>query len=83
MSAATTTLEAPAVEALTRSDRCDAACTAQAYVRVTLSAGAPLLFCGHHYRRYAAALTARPGVVVEDYTEDIPTGTPGASAFGH
>ncbi len=34
---------------LTVADRCDA-CGAQAYVRVTLSSGNDLLFCGHHAR---------------------------------
>ena len=32
---------------LTANDRCDR-CGAQAYIRVTLSAGGELLFCAHH-----------------------------------
>ena len=32
---------------LTAGDRCDR-CGAQAYIRVTLSAGGELLFCAHH-----------------------------------
>ena len=43
------------VEPLTAVDRCDR-CGAQAYVRVTLSAGSELLFCAHHGREYAPKL---------------------------
>lgn len=43
------------VESLTAADRCDR-CGAQAYVRVTLSAGSELLFCAHHGRMYAPKL---------------------------
>jgi hypothetical protein len=43
------------VEPLTAVDRCDR-CGAQAYVRVTLSAGNELLFCAHHGREYAPKL---------------------------
>lgn len=42
--------------ALTAMDRCDR-CGAQAYVRVLLSDGLELVFCAHHNRQYAAALT--------------------------
>ena len=38
-----------ATSPLTALDRCDR-CGAQAYVRVTLTSGADLLFCAHHYR---------------------------------
>lgn len=41
---------------LTATDRCDR-CGAQAYVRVLLPSGLELLFCGHHNRQYANALT--------------------------
>ena len=34
---------------LTAADRCDR-CGAQAYLRVTLTAGGELLFCAHHAR---------------------------------
>ncbi len=40
---------------LTASDRCDR-CGAQAYVRVTLTSGGELLFCGHHARKHLPAL---------------------------
>ncbi|MEI8056431.1 MAG: hypothetical protein WCI29_03435 [Actinomycetes bacterium] len=40
---------------LTALDRCDR-CGAQAYVRVTLTAGGDLLFCGHHFREHEARL---------------------------
>lgn len=86
MSGTADTLTPPVVETkqpLTAQDRCDANCSAQAYVRVTLAEGV-LLFCGHHYRRHEPALAQRPGVKVEDFTGDIPEGRPGASAaFGH
>jgi len=41
---------------LTAMDRCDR-CGAQAYVRVLLPSGRELLFCAHHNRQYASALT--------------------------
>ena len=40
---------------LRASDRCDR-CGAQAYVRVTLTKGGELLFCGHHARKHLPAL---------------------------
>lgn len=48
----TTTLEA---RELTTADRCDV-CGAQAYVRVVLTSGNDLLFCGHHARQKEDAL---------------------------
>ena len=42
--------------ALTARDRCDR-CGAQAYVRVLLPSRLELLFCAHHNRQYASALT--------------------------
>lgn len=45
------------MDTLTAADRCDR-CGAQAYVRVTLSAG-ELLFCAHHARQHEAALAGR------------------------
>jgi len=42
---------------LTALDRCDADCSAQAYVRVSLPTGSPLLLCGHHFRKNSDALT--------------------------
>ena len=40
---------------LTASERCDR-CGAQAYVRVILTSGGELLFCGHHARKHLPAL---------------------------
>jgi hypothetical protein len=36
-------------------DRCDR-CGAQAYIRVVLTGGGDLLFCGHHGRRHESKL---------------------------
>ncbi len=41
---------------LTATDRCDR-CGARAYVRVLLPSRLELLFCAHHSRQYASALT--------------------------
>lgn len=49
-------MSAPVMEGLTAADRCDR-CGAQAYVRVTLSSGGELLFCGHHGRAHSAKLS--------------------------
>ncbi|MEA4943668.1 MAG: hypothetical protein VB080_04430 [Propionicimonas sp.] len=49
-------MSAPVLEGLTAADRCDR-CGAQAYVRVTLSSGGELLFCGHHGRAHSAKLS--------------------------
>nr|WP_313404709.1 hypothetical protein [Aeromicrobium sp.] len=48
----TATAEFPA---LTTADRCDR-CGAQAFVRVELSSGADLVFCGHHARQHETRL---------------------------
>jgi hypothetical protein len=40
---------------LAAADRCDR-CGAQAYIRVRLSNGGELLFCGHHGKRYEEGL---------------------------
>lgn len=42
--------------ALTASDRCDR-CGVQAYVRVELTVGGELLFCGHHARAHGPKLS--------------------------
>ncbi len=52
---------------LTASDRCDR-CGAQAYVRVTLTSGGELLFCGHHARKHLPALESLASHV-QDETE--------------
>lgn len=49
-------MSATVTEPLTASDRCDR-CGAQAYVRVTLTSGGELLFCGHHGRAHSAKLS--------------------------
>ena len=48
---------------LTALDRCDR-CGAQAYVRVSLTAGGELLFCGHHFTEHRAKLDAQGATVV-------------------
>lgn len=48
----TATAEYPA---LTTADRCDR-CGAQAFVRVELSSGTDLVFCGHHARQHETRL---------------------------
>lgn len=58
-------------------DRCDR-CGAQAFVRALLPSG-ELLFCGHHGRAYADALSG-VAIMVEDFTEDINT-SPSPSAY--
>lgn len=45
-------------------DRCDA-CGAQAWVRFQLNSGGHLLFCAHHARLHADAMSAK-GVIVDD-----------------
>lgn len=50
-------------------DRCDR-CGAQAYVRALLPSGLELLFCAHHSRQHATALT-RIAVYIQDETERL------------
>jgi hypothetical protein len=54
---------------LTAVDRCDR-CGARAYVRVLLPSGLELLFCAHHNRQYASALT-KIAVVIHDETDRL------------
>jgi len=63
---------------LSATDRCDR-CGAQAYIRVTLTTGGELLFCGHHghahearlremsveFQDHSAALAATPHIAPE------------------
>lgn len=49
-------MNAALAPSLSTSDRCDR-CGAQAYVRARLHAGGELLFCAHHGRQHAPALT--------------------------
>ncbi len=58
----TTTLTTPS---LTAQDRCDR-CQAQAYVRVVLTGGSDLLFCGHHWSRHEDALRPQAQEVVDE-----------------
>lgn len=62
MSETTQTLTAPE---LTAADRCDR-CGAQAYVRVELSSGASLQFCGHHWGAHEAALAPKASRIVNE-----------------
>jgi hypothetical protein len=50
-------------------DRCDR-CGAQAYVRVLLPSRLELLFCAHHNRQYASALT-KIAVEIRDETDRL------------
>jgi hypothetical protein len=54
------------VGTLTAVDRCDR-CGARAYVRVLLPNALELLFCAHHHRQYASALT-KIAVEIRDET---------------
>ena len=55
--------------AVDRCDRCDR-CGAQAYLRVLLPNGLELLFCAHHGRQHASALT-KIAVEIHDETERL------------
>jgi hypothetical protein len=61
---------APVIAAyLTAADRCDR-CGARAYVRVLLPNFLELLFCAHHNRQYASALT-KIAVEIHDETGQL------------
>jgi hypothetical protein len=66
----TTTLAATSLSAADRCDRCGA----QAYVRVVLTNGGELLFCAHHGREHADALTAA-AASIQDETERLVSAT--------
>ena len=56
-----------ALEPLTAFDRCDsAACSAQAYLRVRLTGGHELVFCGHHGHALSPVLAAQGAVIRDD-----------------
>lgn len=57
------------LDALTATDRCDR-CGAQAYVRVTLTSGGELLFCGHHGRAHSAKLS-QVALKIHDETDKL------------
>jgi hypothetical protein len=52
--------------------RCDR-CGAQAYVRVLLRSRQDLLFCAHHYRQHAPALT-KVAARIQDETDRLAPG---------
>ncbi len=60
---------------LTAADRCDR-CGAQAYIRVTLSAGGELLFCAHHGHAHETKLRE---MAVEFQDNSSALTTPAAS----
>jgi len=50
---------------LSVADRCDK-CGAQAFMRAVFPGGGELLFCGHHGREYAAALSGSSVQLVDE-----------------
>jgi hypothetical protein len=61
--------DGPLAGTLTATDRCDR-CGARAYVRVLLPNRLELLFCAHHNRQYAPALT-KIAVEIRDETDRL------------
>lgn len=61
--------DAALARTLTAVDRCDR-CGAQAYVRVLLPNALELLFCAHHNRQHASALT-KIAVEIHDETDRL------------
>ena len=61
--------EAVLAGTLTAADRCDR-CGARAYVRVLLPHALELLFCAHHNRQYASALS-KVAVEIHDETQQL------------
>jgi hypothetical protein len=55
-------LDAPSLAPVDRCDRCGA----QAFVRVTLTDGLDLVFCGHHGREFAPILEAQGATVIDE-----------------
>jgi len=62
---------------LSAADRCDR-CGAAAHVRVVLSIGGELLFCGHHARQHGPALQSK-AARIDDQSERILAGSPDQS----
>ncbi|MBA3021186.1 hypothetical protein [Propionicimonas sp.] len=56
-------------EPLTSADRCDR-CGAQAYLRVILTSGGELLFCGHHANEHSAKLS-QVALTIQDETNKL------------
>lgn len=71
-----TTAATAGLAPLTVADRCDK-CGAQAFMRAVFPGGGELLFCGHHGREYAAALSGS-SVQLVDETERIDVAPDGA-----
>jgi hypothetical protein len=63
---------------LTAVDRCDR-CGAQAYIRVMLTTGGELLFCGHHGRQYDDGLR-KIAADIHDETDRLSGTTATAAA---
>ncbi|CAN5837275.1 hypothetical protein BH18ACT7_BH18ACT7_12820 [soil metagenome] len=61
----TPTLSPTEYEPLTAYDRCDR-CGAQGRIRVMLSSGSELVFCGHHAREYEVKLRDVGHIVVDE-----------------
>lgn len=61
-------MSSTAVEELTAADRCDR-CGAQAYLRVTMSAG-ELLFCAHHAKAHSDRLK-QVALNIQDETDKL------------
>jgi len=53
------------LDTLRVADRCDR-CGAQAYVSAQLVGHQPLLFCGHHYRKYEAKLAEAGAAIIDE-----------------
>lgn len=62
-------MSATITEPLTAADRCDR-CGAQAYLRVTLTSGGQLLFCGHHGKAHSAKLE-QVALKIHDETDKL------------
>ena len=62
-------MSATITEPLTAADRCDR-CGAQAYLRVTLTSGGQLLFCGHHGKAHSAKLQ-QVALKIHDETDQL------------
>ncbi|MBI5028151.1 MAG: hypothetical protein LCH87_00940 [Actinobacteria bacterium] len=62
-------MSATITEPLTAADRCDR-CGAQAYLRVTLTSGGQLLFCGHHGKAHSAKLQ-QVALKIHDETDKL------------
>lgn len=50
-----TMVEESSTPSLSKNDRCDAKCPAQAFVLVKFISG-ELMFCGHHFSKYEASM---------------------------